>query len=136
MDVLQPVPLVVTAEVFIDKYGPDERYDVLSYLPKVQVPLLVMIGTEEAQTMIAFEGMPLLVEQLATTQANLTFASIPGADHAYTHQRAEVWNVVRQWLERKRLLKFLSSIRAARVTPLWVTATYRLATVSLKPRMV
>jgi hypothetical protein len=100
MDVLQPVPLVVTAEVFIDKYGPDERYDVLSYLPKVQVPLLVMIGTEEAQTMIAFEGMPLLVEQLATTQANLTFASIPGADHAYTHQRAEVSNVVRQWLAR------------------------------------
>ena len=30
----------------------------------------------------------------------LTFASIPGADHAYTHQRDYVWGVVRQWLEK------------------------------------
>jgi hypothetical protein len=31
---------------------------------------------------------------------SLTFASIPGADHAYTHQRDYVWGVVRQWLEK------------------------------------
>jgi len=31
---------------------------------------------------------------------NLTFASIPGADHAYTHQRDYVWGVVRHWLEK------------------------------------
>ena len=98
MDVLLKVPLVLTAEGFIEKYVPEEMYDVLTYIPKVPVPLLVMIGTEEAQTMIAFEGMPPLVEQLANTQTNLTFISIPGADHAYTHQRAEVWNVVSQWL--------------------------------------
>ena len=35
-----------------------------------------------------------------TTMDNLTFASIPGADHAYTHQRDYVWGVVRQWLEK------------------------------------
>jgi hypothetical protein len=31
---------------------------------------------------------------------NLTFASIPGADHAYTHQRDYVWHLVQEWLEK------------------------------------
>jgi hypothetical protein len=29
-----------------------------------------------------------------------TLASIPGADHAYRHQRDSVWNVAQQWLEK------------------------------------
>jgi hypothetical protein len=31
---------------------------------------------------------------------NLTFASIPGADHVYTHQRDYVWHLVQEWLEK------------------------------------
>ena len=55
--------------------------------------------TAEAQTMMAFQGLPARVAKLADAFDHLTFASIPGADHAYTHQRAEVWHLVRQWLE-------------------------------------
>jgi hypothetical protein len=58
------------------------------------------IGTEEARTMMAFKGLPAEVEQLAGKQDTLTFASIPGADHAYTHQRDSVWEVVCRWLEK------------------------------------
>jgi hypothetical protein len=31
---------------------------------------------------------------------SMTFATIPGADHAYTHQRDYVWGMVSQWLEK------------------------------------
>jgi dienelactone hydrolase len=66
----------------------------------LRVPLLIMVGTAEAQTMMAFQGLPPRLAKLAAELDHLTFASIPGADHAYTHQRDYVWNVVQQWLEK------------------------------------
>jgi pimeloyl-ACP methyl ester carboxylesterase len=100
IDTIYPVPLLITAAVFMEKYGPEESYDILKYIPKGRVPLLIMIGTEEAQTMMAFKGLPAEVEKLAGELDHLTFASIPGADHAYTHQRDYVWGVVSRWLEK------------------------------------
>src|SRR5262249_37671495 len=44
IDTLYPVPLLVTAEVFIEKYGPQEQYDILNHIPNVRCPLLVMVG--------------------------------------------------------------------------------------------
>src|SRR5215471_2980177 len=41
-----------------------------------------------------------LLERLAETMHNLTCTSIPGADHAYTHQHDSVWGGVCQWLEK------------------------------------
>jgi pimeloyl-ACP methyl ester carboxylesterase len=100
IDAIYPIPLLVTAEVFIQKYGPEETYDILKYIPSVQCPLLIMVGTEEAQTMMAFQGLPPLLEKLAGAMDNVTFAAIPGADHAYTHQRDYVWGEVSRWLEK------------------------------------
>ena len=100
IDTPYPLPLILAAEVFIEKYGPEERFNILKHLPNVQVPLLVMIGTEEAQTMMGFRGLPAEVERLAGELDHLTFESIPGADHAYTHQREYVWGVVSRWLEK------------------------------------
>jgi hypothetical protein len=48
--------------------------------------------------MMAFQELPTQVAKLAAKLDHLTFASIPGADHAYAHQRNEVWDIVRQWL--------------------------------------
>jgi pimeloyl-ACP methyl ester carboxylesterase len=99
LDTIYPIPLLVTAEVFIQKYGPEEKYDILQHIPMVQCPLLIMVGTAEAQTMMAFQGLPPLLEKIAAAMDHVTFTSIPGADHAYTHQRDYVWGVVSQWLE-------------------------------------
>jgi dienelactone hydrolase len=100
LDVIYPFPLLIAAGVFMEKYGSDEKANILTYIPRVQVPLLIMIGTEEAQTMMAFKGLPAEVEKLAGEVATLTFESIPGADHAYTHQRDYVWDVVSRWLTK------------------------------------
>ena len=100
IETLYPFPLLVTAEVFMDKYGPDARYNILDHIPGVRVPLLVMIGTEEAQTLTSFKGLPPEIEKLAGEFDHLTYESIPGADHSYTHQRDYVWNVVCQWLKK------------------------------------
>jgi hypothetical protein len=52
--------------------------------------------------MMAFQGLPPLLEKLAGAMDHVTFAAIPGADHAYTHQRDYVWGVVSRWLEEVR----------------------------------
>jgi pimeloyl-ACP methyl ester carboxylesterase len=87
MDAVYPIPLLVTAEVFIKKYGPEAKYDILKHIPNVPCLLFVLVGTAEAQTMMAFRGLLPLLEKLAGEMDHLTFAAIPGADHAYTHQR-------------------------------------------------
>ncbi len=102
LDVRYPVPLLIAARAFVEKYGLDEKFNILKYIPKVRAPLLIMIGTEEAQTMTAFKGWPAEVEKLAGALDHVTFASIPGADHAYTNQRDYVWGVVSHWLEKVR----------------------------------
>lgn len=95
-----PFPLLITAEVFMQKYGPEEKYDILRYIPEMQTPTLITIGTEEARTMTAFKGLPEKVLQLAKESAPLAFESIPGADHAYTNRRNYVWDVVSRWLQK------------------------------------
>ena len=58
IDTFYPISLLVTAKVFMEKYGPQETYDILRHIPKVECPLLIMVGTAEAQTMMAFQGLP------------------------------------------------------------------------------
>lgn len=98
MDVTNPYDILLTADVFIEKYGPDERYNILDYIPHVEVPLLITIGSCEAQANMAFNGLSEEVGNLAREFHNVTFESIPGADHSYTHQREYVWSVVSKWM--------------------------------------
>lgn len=100
LDSMNPYPVLVTAEVWVQKYGPEERYNILKHIPNVRAPLLVMMGTQEAIDLMTFQGSPPEMEKLTGVLENLTFESIPGADHMYTHQRDYVWGVVSRWLEK------------------------------------
>ena len=93
-----PVPLLVAARVFLDKYGPDARYDIIEHIPNLQVPTLLFIGTDETPR-LAFADSPPEMRRLETKVDHFRFESIPGADHFYTNQRDYVWDLVSQWLE-------------------------------------
>jgi hypothetical protein len=41
-----------------------------------------------------------MLARVAGALDNMIFVTIPGADHAYTHQRDYVWDVVSQWLAK------------------------------------
>jgi len=100
MEVTNPYNILISADVFIQKYGPAEKYNVLKYIPSVRVPLLVTIGTEESKDIMAFEGLSQQVAELSNNLDNMTFESVPGADHVYTDQRDYLWNVVSQWIAK------------------------------------
>ncbi len=98
-----PNPNVFSARTYLDKYGPDERYDIFKHLPNVRLPMLITFGGEEGATpqsadWISMGGVADALAQLAERQANLTFRLIDGADHFYTGKVSELWSAAREWL--------------------------------------
>src|SRR5262249_50029263 len=47
LDVKLPLPFVITAAGFIEKYGPEERYNYLRFIGSVHCPVLVTLGSVE-----------------------------------------------------------------------------------------
>ena len=99
LSITVPLSQLISAGVWMQKYGPGAKYDHLDHIPNVRVPLLVMIGTQEEQNQSFARGVPPLIEKLAGRLEHLTFELIPGANHAYSGQRQYVWEVVTRWLK-------------------------------------
>lgn len=99
-----PTNVVLAAKTYVDKYGPEEKFDIVQHLPRVHAPILVTVGSEEglgpsAPDWYPFGGLATKLAALAEGQPNLTFALIPGADHMYTTTAPALWSVMEGWLE-------------------------------------
>jgi pimeloyl-ACP methyl ester carboxylesterase len=97
-----PLAYYVTAANYLDRYGPDERYNVLGLLGRVQCPTLVTYGSLEMQREVAFEGMSDEVEKLAQACKSLAVAVIAGADHQYTGCHDALCATIAKWQARGR----------------------------------
>ncbi|HLN29570.1 MAG TPA: alpha/beta fold hydrolase [Gemmataceae bacterium] len=98
MEVQTPLPYVTTAAGYVEKYGPDERYNLLRSLPGVNCPTLVTIGSREAASNMAFQRLPEDLEALCRRQQSLHVEVIPDADHAYTGVRSQLFSRIVAWL--------------------------------------
>jgi pimeloyl-ACP methyl ester carboxylesterase len=79
-----PFPLLITANAYIDKYGPAERYNILKFAEELPCPALFSYGSKELdQGGIAFAGLPEALLSLAGRSARQVVV-IDGADHIYT----------------------------------------------------
>ena len=94
-----PRPLLVSANTYLDKYGPEEKYDIVKHIPGVPVPLLVTIGTLEPHHELPFFGLPEELQRLAGELESFTFEYVEGANHAYTDHRQVVWDLLLTWLK-------------------------------------
>jgi dienelactone hydrolase len=90
LDVKLPLPYVITAAGYLEKYGPDERYNYLTFLAAVRCPVLVTLGSIEVENNMAFRGVPEELAALAERQPQLRVEVIPGADHFYTAARDDL----------------------------------------------
>jgi pimeloyl-ACP methyl ester carboxylesterase len=93
-----PVKRRFAARTYLDKYGPDARYDYLAHLPEVHKPLFLTVGSLEAGN-VSFDGLVLDGQTFHGKWPNVNFASIDGADHGYTNRTDELWSAVEGWLE-------------------------------------
>ncbi|HVX16114.1 MAG TPA: alpha/beta fold hydrolase [Pirellulales bacterium] len=100
MSIRFPIPYLVTAAGYIDKYGRDERYNVLKHVSQVACPMLFTFGTIELRRGSAFQGLPDELTSLAEQGADVKVAVLAGADHFYTAARGELAAQVGGWLRR------------------------------------
>src|SRR5439155_7833783 len=98
LDVKFPLPYLVTAAGYLDKYGPDERFNYLRFAAGVGCPVLFTFGSVEVENNVAFQGAPAAVQELAARHPRLAVEVIPGADHFYAGARDEVVAQVERWL--------------------------------------
>jgi pimeloyl-ACP methyl ester carboxylesterase len=98
MSVRFPIPYLVTAAGYVDKYGRDERYNILKHVPLVSCPMLFTFGTIELRRGSAFQGLPDALNVLAEQGADLKVAVLAGADHFYTAARGELAGLIGAWL--------------------------------------
>jgi pimeloyl-ACP methyl ester carboxylesterase len=98
LEVKLPLPFVITAAGFVEKYGPDERYNYLKFVSAVRCPVLFTFGAVEAANNMAFRGAPEALRDLPARKSAPHVEVIPGGDHFYTGVRTELIAVVEAWL--------------------------------------
>lgn len=98
LDVQLPLPLVITATGYIEKYGPQERYNYLQFIASVRCPVLVTLGLIEVESNMAFRAAPEELQELAARYPQIHVETIANADHFYTAARSEVIARVGDWL--------------------------------------
>jgi pimeloyl-ACP methyl ester carboxylesterase len=95
-----PLPIYVSAAGYLDRYGPDEKYNVLVHLERVACPTLVTFGSAEVQQNEAFRGMPEAVEAARRPANSLQVAVVAGADHIYTGCHDTLAALIVKWARR------------------------------------
>ncbi len=105
MSVRFPLPYLVSAAGYVDKYGPAERYNFLKFAARVPCPALYTFGSLEVQRNTAFQGLPELLEAQAGEGAKLKAAVIAGADHFYSGVYSELADRLEFWLRRTLSVK-------------------------------
>jgi pimeloyl-ACP methyl ester carboxylesterase len=99
LDVKLPLPFVITAAGYVEKYGPDERYNYLRFLVGVRCPMLITLGELEIANNMAFRGAVEALAELGRRDRHIDVATIPNADHFYSQARNELVTCVADWFE-------------------------------------
>ncbi len=101
MEIRFPLPYVITAAGYLDKYGPAETYNILHHAGALPIPTLFTYGGLEVRSGEAFRGMPEALEELKARGANLSTAVISGGDHNYTGVQDDLMNTIERWLRSR-----------------------------------
>ena len=95
IEVRIPLPFLITAAGYVEKYGPGERYNYFRFLSELRCPTLVTFGGLEVEQNAAFRGAP---AEIRDSCPRIGVETIPGADHFYTAGREELATVIENWL--------------------------------------
>ena len=88
-----PVRRWFAARTYLDKYGPDARYDYFDHLPNVRKPLLLTVGSLEAGD-VSFAPLAEHGPAFNARWPRVSFENVEGADHSYASRTQELWSGV------------------------------------------
>jgi pimeloyl-ACP methyl ester carboxylesterase len=82
--VTQPLAFVATAAGYLEKYGPENRYDCVPLMPRLPCPVLILIGGKSMQTSAAFHGLPAAIAEVSAGQASVACEVVEQANIHYS----------------------------------------------------
>ena len=97
MEIKTPLPFLVSAASFLDKYGPDEKYNFLKHLDRITMPTLFVFGEVELAE-LNFRGLAETVAEGTLPAQNVRVVTVGGANHVYTGRLDELSHKLRSWL--------------------------------------
>jgi len=99
LSVTQPLPLVITAAGFVEKYGPEDRYDFVAWLERLSKPTLFVFGGQTVATSPPFAGLPEAIErELSRMPDGSGLHVVEGGDMAYRPSPEEPFRRAMEWL--------------------------------------
>ena len=101
LDMTLPMSMPIAAGCYVEKYGPDERYNYLKFLANVNCPTLITLGALEVENNMAFRGVADALTEIDNVSGHLTVETIDGADHFYTGVRADLLARIDRWILTK-----------------------------------
>ena len=91
-----PIPQLFSAASYLDKHGPGERYNLITLVPKITIPMLILAGSLETHTRLLD-----MAGDMATAAVNspgVRCVIFDGGDHALNNRRQEAASAVLDWL--------------------------------------
>lgn len=99
LQVSQPLPLVITAAGFVEKYGPEDRYDFVGTLSEQSAPVLFVFGTQTVASSPPFADLPDEIRRhLGQLPTGSDVHLVAGGDMVYRPTPAEPFSQTCQWL--------------------------------------
>lgn len=100
MPVRVPFPMFITARTYLDKYGRQERYNILRFVERCQPPLFFTYGSRELATGgVAFAGIPEVLQRHRSQGRPIDVMTVEDADHNYSGCQERAARGVLEWLE-------------------------------------
>jgi pimeloyl-ACP methyl ester carboxylesterase len=82
--VTQPLPFLATAAGYVEKYGPEDRYDFVPLLLRLKCPVLILFGSESIKTSPAFDGLDTALTEVVAGNSAIACEIVAGANINYT----------------------------------------------------
>lgn len=96
-----PFRLMMTPATYLDKYGVEENYNILKFIPRIEIPFWVGFGENEVRgTNVAFSGLDQDVKNLTASMLSATIEVIPEANHYYSGKQPELTESILKWMGR------------------------------------
>ena len=95
-----PFPTWMSARAYLAKYAVGEKFNWLSFAPRITVPVWLGFGQLELDENPAFVDLRPELDRIGDELANYTIEQIEGADHFYSARFADATEPLIAWLQR------------------------------------
>lgn len=98
MQVKQPLPMLIAASGFIDKYGRADNYDYVHWLSKLSIDTLLIYGTRSLADSPAFDSLPAALDEVVASSPHICRNIVDGANTPFHGHEEQPFELAAEWL--------------------------------------